>query len=104
MLAQTGAARSVMVPDVPTMNEAGAVGYVVSSGFGMMGPAGLARPVVGAVNGALVKAMQDPALRKALIDSGTEPVGSTPERHEAFIRTEVAKWTKVAKAAAILPQ
>ena len=104
MLAQTGAARSVMVPDVPTMNEAGAVGYVVNSGFGMMGPAGLARPIVGAVNGALVRAMQDAAVRKALIDSGTEPVGSTPEQHEAFIRTEVAKWTKVAKAAAIQPQ
>ena len=104
MLAQTGATRSVMIPEVPTMQEAGATGYVVSSGFGIMGPAGLPRLVVTAVNGALVKAMQDAATRKALIDSGTEPVASTPEQHEAFIRTEVAKWTKVARAAAILPQ
>jgi tripartite-type tricarboxylate transporter receptor subunit TctC len=104
MLAQTGATRSVTIPDVPTMSEAGAAGYVVNSGFGMMAPAGLPRHVVQAVNGALVKSMQDPAVRKALIDSGTEPVASTPEQHEAFIRTEVAKWTKVARAAAIQPQ
>jgi tripartite-type tricarboxylate transporter receptor subunit TctC len=104
MLAQTGAARSVTIPDVPTMSEAGAAGYVVNSGFGMMAPAGLARPIVQAVNGALVKAMHDAAICKALIDSGTEPVASSPEQHEAFVRTEVAKWTKVARAAAIQPQ
>jgi len=104
MLAQTGAKRSAMVPDVPTMQEAGAQGYVVSSGFGLMAPAGLPRPVADALNGALVKAVQDAATRKALIDSGSDPVGGTPESHQAFIKTEVAKWTRVAKAAAILPQ
>jgi tripartite-type tricarboxylate transporter receptor subunit TctC len=101
MLAQCGAARSPSVPDVPTMQEAGVAGFVVSSGFSFIGPAGIPRPIVEKLNSALVKALHDPAIRKELIGRGADPVGSTPEEHEAFIKSEIAKWIRVAREAGI---
>lgn len=101
MLAQCGAARSPSVPDVPTMQEAGVAGFVVSSGFSFIGPAGIPRPIVEKLNSALVKAIHDPAIRKELIGRGADPVGSTPEEHEAFIKSEIAKWIRVAREAGI---
>ena len=104
MLAQGGAARSASLPDVPTMQEAGVAGFVVSSGFSLVGPAGMPRPVVEKLNGALAAALQDPANRKALVDQGADPVGNTPEEHAAFIRNEIEKWRKTARTAGIEPQ
>jgi tripartite-type tricarboxylate transporter receptor subunit TctC len=101
MLAQCGAARSPSVPDVPTMQEAGVAGFVVSSGFSFIGPAGIPRPIVEKLNSALVKSLRDPAIRKELIGRGADPVGNTPEEHEAFIKSEIAKWIKVAREAGI---
>ena len=101
MLAQTGSARSGTLPDVPTMQEAGVPGYSVNSGFGLIGPAGLPHAMVEQINTALVKAIQDPATRKTLADNGADPLGSTPEEHDAFIKSEVAKWMKVAREAKI---
>jgi tripartite-type tricarboxylate transporter receptor subunit TctC len=104
LLAQGGAKRASSLPDVPTMQEAGVPGFVVSSGFSFVGPAGIPRPIAEKLNGALVKALQDPANRKALIDSGAEPIGDSIEEHGAFIRSEIEKWRKVTKAAGIEPQ
>jgi tripartite-type tricarboxylate transporter receptor subunit TctC len=101
MLAQCGAARSPSVPDVPTMQEAGVAGFVVSSGFSFIGPAGIPRPIVEKLNSALVKSLRDPAIRKELIGRGADPVGNTPEEHDAFIKSEIAKWIKVAREAGI---
>ena len=103
MLAQGGAARSASLPDVPTMQEGGVPGFVVSSGFSLIGPAGMPRPVVEKLNGALAAALQDSANRKALLDQGADPVGNTPDEHSAFIRSEIEKWRKVARAAGIEP-
>jgi tripartite-type tricarboxylate transporter receptor subunit TctC len=104
MLAQTGLKRSSTLPDIPTMNEAGLPGYYVNSGFGLIGPGGLPRPIVEKLNAALVKSLQDPANRKILIDGGADPLGSTPEEHDAFIKSEVVRWQKVAKDAGITPE
>lgn len=104
MIAQTGGSRSATAPDVPTMREAGLSEFSLNSGFGFAGPAQLPRPVVERLNAALVKAIQDPANRKLLIDNGADPVGGTPQEHEAFNRSEVARWIKVMKAAGIQPQ
>lgn len=101
MLAQTGSKRFSTLPDVPTMNESGLPGYFVNSGFGLIGPPELPRPITDKLNAALVKSLQDPANRKTLYDNGADPVGSTPEVHDAFIKSEVVKWQKVARAAGI---
>ena len=104
MIAQCGATRFQSIPDVPTMQEAGLPGFVVSSGFSFLGPAGMARPLVDKLNSALVQALRDPANRKALIDRGAEPVGNTPEEHAAFIKSEIEKWQKVAASAGLKPE
>ncbi|OGA48751.1 MAG: hypothetical protein A3G24_28655 [Betaproteobacteria bacterium RIFCSPLOWO2_12_FULL_62_13] len=76
----------------------------MNSGFGFAGPAHLPKPIVERLNAALVKAVQDPANRKLLIENGADPVGSTPEEHDAFNRSQVARWLKVAKEAGITPE
>jgi tripartite-type tricarboxylate transporter receptor subunit TctC len=104
MIAQCGEARSPSLPNVPTMQEGGVSGFVVSSGFSFLGPAGLPRPIVEKLNSALVKALQDPVVRKELIDRGADPVGNTPEQHAAYIKSEIEKWQKVAAHAGIKPE
>ena len=104
LLAQCGERRSPSVPDVPTMVEAGVPGFVVSSAFSFLGPAGLPRPVAEKLNSALVRALQDPANRKELQGRGADPVGGTMEQHAAFIKAEIEKWQQVARTAGIQPE
>lgn len=104
LLAQTGARRSSLLKDTPTAQEAGLPGMVVSSGFGLVGPGGLPRNVVEMVNGALVKVIQEPPIRKAMMDNGADPVGNSPEQHDAYIKAEVAKWIKVVNDAGLKAQ
>jgi len=104
LLAQTGEKRSAAAKDVPTMQESGIKGFVVSSGFGLLAPAGTPRPVIDRVHGALVKALADPGVRNNLLVQGADPVGNTPEAYDAFNRAEIAKWIKVAREAGIDPE
>lgn len=104
MIAQTGEKRSSAAPDIPTMQEAGLKGFVVSSGFAMFAPAGTPRPVIEHVHAALVKALNDPGVRASLTKQGAEVVASTAEQHDAFNRAEIAKWIKVARGAGIQPE
>ena len=104
MIAQTGEKRSPAAPNVPTMEEQGVKGFVVSSGFAIFGPAGLPRPIADRVNGALVKALNDPAVKDNLARQCADVVASTPEEHDKFNRAEIAKWIKVAREAGIDPE
>jgi len=104
LIAQSGAARAASAKNVPTMVESGVPGFVVQSLFGFVGPAGMPRPVVDRLNGALVTAIRDPANSKSLVTQGAEPIGSTPDEHAATIKSEIARWRKVAKEAGIEPQ
>jgi tripartite-type tricarboxylate transporter receptor subunit TctC len=101
ILAQCGAKRFESLPDVPTMQEAGVPGFVVSSGFSFIGPAGIPRPVAEKLNNALAHAIRDPENRKQLIARAADPVGSSIDEHAAFMKAEIAKWTRVAKQANI---
>jgi len=101
LLAQTGVKRSALLKDTPTAQEAGLPGMVVNSGFGLVGPGGLTRGVIETVNGALAKVIQEPAIRKAMMDNGADPVGNTPEQHDAYIKAEVAKWIRVVNEAGL---
>ena len=104
MIAHTGGARVPAAPEVPTVAESGVPGFVVTSGFSLVGPAGIPRPIAERLNGALAKSLQDPANRKALVNDGATPVGNSIDEHAAYIKTEIAKWQKAAKAAGIEPR
>ena len=101
MIAQCGETRFQSIPEVPTMQEAGVAGFVVSSGFHLVGPAGIPRPIAEKLNAALVQALRDPANHKTLIERGADPVGNTIEEHGAYIRSEIDKWKRVVKTAGI---
>ena len=104
MIAQTGEKRSPAAPTVPTMQEQGVKEFVVSSGFAMFAPPGTPRPIVDRVHAALVKALNDPAVKDNLAKQGADVVASTPEQHDKFNRNEIAKWIKVVKGAGIEPE
>ena len=104
MIAQTGVKRSGAAPDIPTMEESGLKGFVVSSGFAMFAPAGTPRPIIDRVHAAMVKALNDPAVKDNLANQGAEVVANTPEEHDAFNKAEIAKWIKVVKEAGITPE
>ena len=104
MIAQCGEKRFVTFSDVPTMVEAGVKDFVVTSPFSYLGPAGMPQPVVKRLNDALRAAITDAKNNQSLIDSGAQPVGNTPAEHAALIKSEIAKWKKVAQAAGLKPQ
>jgi tripartite-type tricarboxylate transporter receptor subunit TctC len=104
MIAQTGETRSPEAKNIPTMQEQGLKGFVVSSGFAMFAPAGTPKPIIDRVNGALVKALNDPAVKENLARQGAEVVANTPEQHDKFNRAEIAKWIKVVQDAGIPPE
>ncbi len=104
---RSGKARAIAVtslkrhpdhPDLPTIAET-YPGYEVTSWFGLAAPAGTPRPVVELLNAAMRKALSDPEAIKQLANAGLEPAVSSPEEFGAYIRSEIEKWTKVAKAA-----
>jgi tripartite-type tricarboxylate transporter receptor subunit TctC len=96
-LAVAGAKRTDVLPDVPTMKEAGVEGVEVPLWFGLLAPAGTPRPVIQILADGVAKAARSPDLRHKLIEQGAEPVGNTPEQFERQLRDEVARWTEVVK-------
>jgi tripartite-type tricarboxylate transporter receptor subunit TctC len=104
MIGQTGKQRSAAAPATPTMEEAGLAGFVVSSGFGLMAPAGTPRPVIDQLRAALVKALNDPRVKDNLARQGAEVIASSPEEYDQFNRAEIAKWIKVAAQAGIVAE
>ena len=104
MIAQCGEKRFVSFPDVPTMVESGVKDFVVTSPFSYLGPAGIPQPIVSRLSEALRASLNDPKNNKMLIERGALPVGNTPAEHAAQIKSEIAKWKKVAAAAGLKPQ
>ena len=98
-LAVTGAQRSSVLPELPTVAESGLPGYEVSAWFGIFAPAGVPEPVVQRLNAEFVKALRDSDLRQRLASQGAEPLTSTPAEFAAYLRSEIDKWGKVVKAA-----
>jgi tripartite-type tricarboxylate transporter receptor subunit TctC len=103
-LAVTSGKRSEALPEVPTIAEAGVPGYESVQWYGVLAPAGTPREIVGRLHAEIAKALRAGDVRERLAADGAEPVGSSPEEFGAFIRAEIAKWAKVAKAAGIRPE
>ena len=94
-LAVTGAKRSALLPQVPTLAEAGVKGVDVYSWQAVVGPKGLPADVRTKLHGAVVAALNDPAVRPKLTDVGFEIVASTPEQFARFQQAEFARWKQV---------
>jgi tripartite-type tricarboxylate transporter receptor subunit TctC len=96
-LAVSGARRSEGFPDLPTIAEAGVPGYEAGTWTGVIGPAGMARPVVLRLNAAINRSMQTPTSRRRFAEIGNEAGGGTPEDFGDLIRRDSAKWAEVVK-------
>jgi tripartite-type tricarboxylate transporter receptor subunit TctC len=104
MIAQCGEKRFVSFPNVPTMVESGVKDFVITSPFSYLGPAGMPQAIANRLNEALRASLTDPKNSKMLIDRGAQPIGNTPAEHTAVIKSEIAKWKRVATAAGLKPQ
>ena len=96
-LAVSTAKRISALPDVPTIDESGVLGFEASGANGLVGPAGMPAAVVEKLNAAIVRIVKEPAMQKFLSEQGAEPLTTTPAEYGAYIRSEVAKWAKAVK-------
>jgi tripartite-type tricarboxylate transporter receptor subunit TctC len=93
--------RSVAVPDVPTIDEAGVKGFDSTAWWGLLAPAKTPRPVIDKLYAATLAAIKLPEMNERLISLGAEPGGIPPEAFDKFIRDDIVKWGKVVKALGI---
>jgi len=96
-LAVSGARRSPAFPNLPTIAEAGVPGYEAATWSGVIGPAGMPRPVVDKLNSAINKSIASPIFQARFGEIGDEPAGGTPEDFAEVIRKDSAKWAEVVK-------
>jgi tripartite-type tricarboxylate transporter receptor subunit TctC len=101
MLAVSTAQRSPLLPELPTLAEAGVPGYESTTWFGVLGPAGLARELAVKVSGDIAAVLQAEDVRQRFAAAGAEPVGSTPEAFTATLKSEGEKWVRLVRAANI---
>ena len=95
LLAQTTAARSRSLPEVPTFEEAGFKGLVLDQWLGVLVPAGTPPAIVARLNTDIGKALADPAIRANLVQSAQEPIGGTPEAFGARVREDFEKYGRL---------
>jgi tripartite-type tricarboxylate transporter receptor subunit TctC len=103
-LAVTTAKRSSLVPDLPTVAEAGLKGYEANNWNGFYVPAGTPRAIVNRLNKELAAALTAPDIKDFLFKQGLDAAPGTPEQFARYMKSEYAKWTKVIRAAGIQPQ
>jgi tripartite-type tricarboxylate transporter receptor subunit TctC len=93
--------RSPVMPDIPTIDEAGLPGFVSGLWYGILAPASTPSDIVGKLNAELVRILRLPDVVARLSSQGAEPIGDEPEQFAVQIRSEIAKWAPVVKAAGI---
>jgi tripartite-type tricarboxylate transporter receptor subunit TctC len=98
-LGVSGTHRSEALPEVPTIAEAGVPGYEVSTWNGIVGPAGMPRPIVVRLNAEINKAIVSPLMRERFAAVGADPAPVTPEQFGQLMRREYLKWGEVVKRA-----
>ena len=96
--------RIAILPEVPTIAEAGVPGYESSAWYGLLAPAGTLAEIIARLQGEVVAILQIQAIRARVAAEGMELGGSTPAEFAAFIQAESAKWAKVVKSAGIRPE
>jgi tripartite-type tricarboxylate transporter receptor subunit TctC len=102
-LGTSGVKRSPILPDVPTLAEAGVPGFQATLWVGFMAPAGTPQPIVEKLNAEITKIVSRPDIKTAWEKQGAEPVTMTQPQFKAFIEAQIAKWADVVKANDIKP-
>ena len=100
-LATTGKQRSEVMPDVPTMNEAGVPGYEATIWLGVMAPRGTPKDVVDKLNAAISKIVGQAEIKQAWSKQGAVPLVMTPDAFDKYVRDDIAKWERVIRTANI---
>jgi tripartite-type tricarboxylate transporter receptor subunit TctC len=103
VLAVTTANRSSLLPNVPTLVESGVGGYESSLWYGIVAPAGTPAPVIAKINGDVTRIVTAPAMRTRLSAQGADPIPSTPQQFDTFLKDEYAKWERVFRETGIKP-
>jgi tripartite-type tricarboxylate transporter receptor subunit TctC len=103
-LAVTTTKRSQLVPDLPTVAEAGLPGFEANNWYGLVVPAKTPRPIIDRLHKEFVAVLNMPDIKDVLFKQGLDAAPSTPEKFGAYIKSETAKWAKVIKASGAKPE
>ncbi|GIQ74297.1 MFS transporter [Bradyrhizobium sp. RD5-C2] len=96
-LATTGKTRSAVLPNIPTVVEAGVSGYVATIWLGLMAPMGTPKPIIDKLNAAVNSAVRRPEVEKLWAEQGAVPMTMTPEAFDKFLRADIVKWADVVR-------
>ena len=100
-LAVTTKSRSTLMPELPTISEAGLPGFETVAWFGVLAPAGTPPEIVNRLSAEIAKIVKSPEMREKLVAMGAEPVGGTPDEFRAVIDRDIAKWKPLAQKVGI---
>ena len=103
-LAASTAKRSAVLPDLPTLAEAGVPGYVFDPWFGLLAPAKTPKPLLGKLSGEIARIVELPDVKERLRALGADPAPTTPEVFDTHVRAEVARFAKIVQDAGIKPE
>ena len=103
-LAASTGKRSAVLPDVPTVAEAGVPGYVFDPWFGLLAPAKTPKPLLAKLSGEVARIVELPDVKERLLGLGADPAPTSPEAFDSYIRAEVAKFQKIVQEAGIKPE
>src|ERR1041385_3561758 len=92
-----GAKRNVVLPDVPTIAEAGVPGYEATIWLGIMAPAGTPKAIVERLNAEIAQVVDPAEVKKMWAAQGAEPMRMSPTEFESYLRQDIEKWAKVVK-------
>ena len=96
--------RLTLLPELPTIAEAGVSGFEATQWYGLLAPAATPREIVMRLNAEIIKALQRPDVRERLASEASQPAGDTPEKFLAFIKAEIARWAPVVRASGARPE
>jgi tripartite-type tricarboxylate transporter receptor subunit TctC len=103
-LGVTSAQRVSLMPDVPSIAEAGVPGYDATVWFGLLAPRGTPSAAIARLHAEISKVIRQPEVESGYLATGTLPVTSTPAEFDAFVKAEIAKWGRVIREAGIKPE
>jgi tripartite-type tricarboxylate transporter receptor subunit TctC len=103
-IANTWSTRSPLAPDIPTVAESGFKDYAIATWFGLLGPANMSPELVARIQRDTARMFNTPATKEKLTGMGVDLVLNSPEQFRDYLRTEIARYTKVIKDAGIKAQ
>jgi tripartite-type tricarboxylate transporter receptor subunit TctC len=103
-LGVTGTKRSGVLPEIPTVAEAGVPGYEATQWYGVLAPANTPKEIIARLHAEITAVLALPAIQKKFTADGTDTMGNTPEEFARFIRSETDKWARVARGAGMKPE